>query len=788
MHQTAKDFLFFLLLTVIAGVIFYFGETWFFPPKPKPPPPPRAVKKDELAVALGGGGSLAAFHVVPRPPAPPKPIEARPSEPRALIPLGDDSYYLKVLLTNKGGGVQQVVLTQFDEASRLGLEIKDAGGKPRPLHLIPGYVKPWSPYLKDDPPYVPLTANLTDPKAKPTKLPFEEALLSRPSFVMLHYPSRDDPARARNEQNEVFSEDDNYPLADLAERTWTVASIEPARVVFETELGAPYFLKLRKTFTLAPKDYDFKLSVEIVPLPGRAKGTGPFRYQIVGALGLPIEGEWYTTTFRTGYAGWTDGDGKARRAVEDPASIHLKAGSDRISRFGKFHYAAVGTQYFASAIAIDGQYTKRDQPWEYVRATREFDPGQAKIDGIEYDSEKAFLYDITVRPVSTLLDLGPTDSIRHDYVIYNGPIKVSLLKQLEGSRAVDPALVDKYLNQFQLVTLTDYHSPYFFGRFANAIYWSDLVIFATNFMHSLLGFLHGLVGSWGISIMLTTVLVKLCLIVPSRHQQAINANMQARIATIKPELDELNAKYKDNFMELQQEKAKLFRKAGIKQSAQMRGCLLLLAQMPILMGLYFCLQESVFFRLEPFLWMPNLAAPDMLIWWGEGIPLISTPSARFGAFSFLYLGPYFNVLPLAAVFLFYVQQKLTMPPPTDEMQETQQKMMKWMLAFSALFFYKIAAGLCVYFIVSGLWSLLERKLVPKPKVDEEALRRSIEAEREAAAAKPQGWLARKLAEAKERMEEIQKQAENQRQIRNEPKPDLQNLSRNERRAARKKRK
>jgi YidC/Oxa1 family membrane protein insertase len=47
--------------------------------------------------------------------------------------------------------------------------------------------------------------------------------------------------------------------------------------------------------------------------------------------------------------------------------------------------------------------------------------------------------------------------------------------------------------------------------------------------------------------------------------------------------------------------------------------------MPVMMGLYFCLQESVFFRLQPFLWVENLAAPDMLMWWGEGIPFISTP-------------------------------------------------------------------------------------------------------------------------------------------------------------------
>jgi membrane protein insertase Oxa1/YidC/SpoIIIJ len=55
------------------------------------------------------------------------------------------------------------------------------------------------------------------------------------------------------------------------------------------------------------------------------------------------------------------------------------------------------------------------------------------------------------------------------------------------------------------------------------------------------------------------------------------------------------------------------------------------------------------------------------------------------------------------------------PPPTDEQQEMQQKMMKWMMVFMGLMFYKVAAGLCIYFIASSLWGLAERKLLPKAK-------------------------------------------------------------------------
>src|SRR5207302_8080582 len=131
-------------------------------------------------------------------------------------------------------------------------------------------------------------------------------------------------------------------------------------------------------------------------------------------------------------------------------------------------------------------------------------------------------------------------------------------------------------------------------------------------------------------------------------------------------------------------------------------------------GLYFALQESIHFRLAEFLWIKNLAAPDMLIPWGESIPWISRPEDHGG---WLYLGPYFNLLPVIAAGLMMMQQKLTMPPPTDEQQEMQQKMMKYMTIVIGIMFYKVAAGLALYFIASSAWGFAERKLLPKKKTD-----------------------------------------------------------------------
>jgi YidC/Oxa1 family membrane protein insertase len=80
---------------------------------------------------------------------------------------------------------------------------------------------------------------------------------------------------------------------------------------------------------------------------------------------------------------------------------------------------------------------------------------------------------------------------------------------------------------------------------------------------------------------------------------------------------------------------------------------------------------------------------------------------------FFGLGPYLNVLPLVTVFLFLISQKMFMPEPTNEQAALQQKMMKYMTLFMGLIFYKVAAGLCLYFIVSSLWGIVERKLLPK---------------------------------------------------------------------------
>ena len=270
----------------LVAAVLYFAWSYLYPPKPKseePESPKLPSITREQAAAVASPIILAGepfSNLSPgRPPksADPKPVvkvPATPAEPPTLIALGDDTFALKALLTNKGAGVQQLILTKYLEADRMGRPVKgDDPTTKRPLYLIPGFVRPIYLYLAEETDYPTLAPNLsaTDLAAgKKPGVPGNSDQLAAPSYTLLHYPAKDDPLRPLDKDGKTKPEDDRIPLPTLGEQNWKVVSIKqpsdaPWEVVFETELAAPYHLKLRKTFSLDRTDYDFKLKVEIVP-------------------------------------------------------------------------------------------------------------------------------------------------------------------------------------------------------------------------------------------------------------------------------------------------------------------------------------------------------------------------------------------------------------------------------------------------------------------------------------------------------------------------------------------
>jgi YidC/Oxa1 family membrane protein insertase len=293
------------------------------------------------------------------------------------------------------------------------------------------------------------------------------------------------------------------------------------------------------------------------------------------------------------------------------------------------------------------------------------------------DAARLKLTNVSARLVSNKLSIPPGQRVKHEYQLFVGPKQPPLLAQYGTDGTTLGDLV-------------------YFGW---AI-WGVVAAFLTKVLH----LFYSLVGNYGIAIIMLTVVVRLCMF-PLSRKQALSAQ---KMQELQPEMKKINEKHKGNNEARARAMQELWRKHNYNP---MGGCLLAFVQLPIFIGLYRALMIDVELRGAPLFseairWCSNLGAPDMLFYWGNWFPQF-----LFGETG--WLGPYFNVLPLITIVLFLVQQKMFMPPPTDEQSAMQQKIMTYMMIFMGVLFYKVASGLCLYFIASSLWGIGERKLLPK---------------------------------------------------------------------------
>ena len=285
---------------------------------------------------------------------------------------------------------------------------------------------------------------------------------------------------------------------------------------------------------------------------------------------------------------------------------------------------------------------------------------------------------VTCRLISKTTSLAADRALKHSYTVFTGPKRPELLTQYHASESF-----------YSLGDLLYYG---WFSSVAKGMLW---------ILHTFYGMVH----NYGIAIILLTVLVRSCLFPITRK----GTQSMARMQELKPEMDKIKEKYKSDMQKQSQAMQELYRKHKINPMA---GCLPMFIQLPIMLGLYRALMVDVELRQASLLsesirWCSNLAAPDMLWDWSSVMP--NFINSGEGIFS---LGPYLNVLPLITCALFVLQQKMFMPEPANEQAAMQQKIMKYMMIFMGFLFFKVAAGLCIYFIASSLWGIAERKLVP----------------------------------------------------------------------------
>ena len=424
--------------------------------------------------------------------------------------------------------------------------------------------------------------------------------------------------------------------------------------------------------------YDLKFDIEF---KNTADDDQELTYELDGPTGLPVEGWWYGNKIgRGGAVGVRDMVGQwfESDTVMFGAETIADDEQDTISDISMM-YAGVDAQYF-SAVLIPRKENVEEIWFEKVR-------GLLISPEIE-ESAKKRLANITVRmnshPVKLAGQGNENSSVTHSFTLFAGPKKPNLLAQY--GQPADPT--------YNLSELVYYGWPI----------WGAVARVMTTILHAF----YSIVQNYGIAIIMLTVLVRGCMF-PLSRKQALN---MVKMQELKPEMDRIQAKYKNEMDKRSKAMQELFRKNNYNP---MGGCVLMVLQLPIFLGLYRALMIDVELRQAPLFsdairFCSNLAGPDMLFDWSAWMPeWVNQGEGFFG------LGPYFNILPIITVCLFLFQQKMFMPPATDETSAMQQKMMKYMMVFMGFMFYKVASGLCLYFIASTSWGMAERKFLPKSK-------------------------------------------------------------------------
>lgn len=432
-------------------------------------------------------------------------------------------------------------------------------------------------------------------------------------------------------------------------------------IVFRAELD-DLGVVVRKTFRLAKEVDGLELSIRF---EDQAPKTTTLAYRLLGPHGLPIEGEWYTSVFRDVFIAQV-GEAPITRSADAVAKAKDK--QERVSQKA-LRYAGVENQYFAVFLEPKPEPQTKEQAWDAETSPKL----------IREDAEQASKSDVSVEVLSKPFDVPAHGEVVREYRIFAGPKTPAALAAFN---AVDLASYRKGW-QFPIIgPLAVYLSRYVIGPGLDEIYR------LTQGASALFG---GTKGSYGVAIFLLTVIVRLILFPVGRKAAIVSKKMQ----DLQPRMAELKEKYKNDQQKLMKETQALYKEAGVNPLA---GCLPALIQLPIFMGLWQALNNSVSLRHASFLWIDNLAAPDMLFKFPVKIP---------------FLGDYFNLLPIVVVALMIVQTKLFAPPAATQEQEMQQKMMKYMMVFMGFMFYKVPSGLGIYFITSSAWAICERLLLPK---------------------------------------------------------------------------
>ncbi len=241
--------------------------------------------------------------------------------------------------------------------------------------------------------------------------------------------------------------------------------------------------------------------------------------------------------------------------------------------------------------------------------------------------------------------------------------------------------------------------------------------------------------SYGIIILILTILLKLVLM-PITYKTYLSG---AKMRVLKPEINELNEKYKDDAMKKQQAMMSLYKQTGVNP---LSGCIPMLIQMPILIAMFRFFPSSIELRQESFLWADDLSSYDSIYNFPEG-------------FSIPFYGDHVSLFTLlmAISLMFYTRMNssMSMGAATEGAMASQMKIMTYMMPVMMLFFFNsYSSGLSYYYFLANVISMGQTLLIRKVFINEDSIRAKIESNKK----RPQ---AKKKSGFQKRLEEMAKQ-------------------------------
>ncbi|MDG1888896.1 MAG: membrane protein insertase YidC [Flavobacteriaceae bacterium] len=214
--------------------------------------------------------------------------------------------------------------------------------------------------------------------------------------------------------------------------------------------------------------------------------------------------------------------------------------------------------------------------------------------------------------------------------------------------------------------------------------------------------------SYGISIILMTIIVKVS-ISPLTYKSYLS---QIKMKILKPELEIINEKFKDDAMKKQQETMKLYTKSGANP---MSGCLPAFLQMPIFFALFVFFPAAFSLRQKSFLWADDLSSYDSILDLGFYIPLY---------------GDHISLFPILASISIFFYTKMTSGQQMMSASQTggvNMKLIMYMMPLMMLFFFNnYASGLSLYYFISNVLTIILMLIIKNFIIDDNKILTEIE--------------------------------------------------------------